>query len=101
MSCSALAELSEILHPPSFARSHSCALVSWLMHCRFHTHAGKMMEEVSITVAYDAHVINQICDEDIFANLVADSRPKPAVGKMHRHAENFQIYYRVDYALIH
>lgn len=48
---------------------------------------GKMMEEVSITVAYDAHVINQICDEDIFASLVANSKPKPAVGKMHDHAK--------------
>uniref|UniRef100_A0A4W4GGZ2 RAB GTPase activating protein 1 like n=1 Tax=Electrophorus electricus TaxID=8005 RepID=A0A4W4GGZ2_ELEEL len=38
-----------------------------------------MMEEVSITVAYNAHVMNQICEEDIFASLVADSRPRPAV----------------------
>ncbi|XP_051549946.1 uncharacterized protein LOC127438412 isoform X8 [Myxocyprinus asiaticus] len=38
-----------------------------------------MMQEVSITVAYDAHVINQIYEEDIFANLVANSKPKPVV----------------------
>ncbi|XP_053539183.1 uncharacterized protein rabgap1l isoform X7 [Ictalurus punctatus] len=64
------------------------------MHCRFHTHAGKMMEEVSITVAYDAHVINQICDEDIFANLVADSRPKPAVPtkKLKKFEKEYQAF---------
>lgn len=40
-----------------------------------------MMEEISITVAYDAHVINQICEEDILASLVALSKPpKPVVG---------------------
>ncbi|CAB1314210.1 unnamed protein product, partial [Coregonus sp. 'balchen'] len=39
-----------------------------------------MMEEISITVAYDAHVINQICEEDILASLVALSKPpKPVV----------------------
>lgn len=59
-----------------------------------------MMEEVSITVAYDAHVINQICDEDIFASLVADSRPKPAVGKNASVCKNLHIYHTADYALI-
>lgn len=38
------------------------------------------MEEISITVAYDAHVINQICEEDLLANLVAHSKPRPVVG---------------------
>ncbi|XP_072555673.1 uncharacterized protein rabgap1l isoform X5 [Paramormyrops kingsleyae] len=38
-----------------------------------------MMEEVSISVAYNAHVINQILEEDYLASLVADSRPKPSV----------------------
>ncbi|XP_064187416.1 uncharacterized protein rabgap1l isoform X6 [Anguilla rostrata] len=38
-----------------------------------------MMEEVSITVAYDAHVINQVSEEDFLASLVADSKPKPVV----------------------
>ncbi|XP_051550895.1 uncharacterized protein LOC127438973 isoform X8 [Myxocyprinus asiaticus] len=38
-----------------------------------------MMQEVSIMVAYDAHVINQIYEEDFFASLVADSKHKPAV----------------------
>ncbi|XP_053369134.1 uncharacterized protein rabgap1l isoform X6 [Clarias gariepinus] len=53
-----------------------------------------MMEEVSITVAYDAHVINQICDEDIFANLVADSRPKPAVPtkKLKKFEKEYQAF---------
>ncbi|KAG5275422.1 hypothetical protein AALO_G00120120 [Alosa alosa] len=40
---------------------------------------NNMMEEVSITVAYDAHVINQICEEDFLANLVADSKPRCVV----------------------
>lgn len=40
-----------------------------------------MMEEISITVAYDAHVINQIYEEDILVSLVAHSKPrKPVVG---------------------
>lgn len=38
------------------------------------------MQEVSITVAYDAHVINQINEEDFFASLVANSKPKPVVS---------------------
>ncbi|KTG01027.1 hypothetical protein cypCar_00025516, partial [Cyprinus carpio] len=41
----------------------------------------KMMQEVSITVAYDAHVINQINEEDFFASLVADSKPKPVAAR--------------------
>lgn len=39
-----------------------------------------MMEEVSIVVAYDAHVFGQLCDEDFLANLVAGSKPKAGVG---------------------
>ncbi|KAG7456798.1 hypothetical protein MATL_G00239680 [Megalops atlanticus] len=35
-----------------------------------------MMEEVSIVVAYDAHIINQMAEEDLLASLVADSRLK-------------------------
>ncbi|KAK2539828.1 hypothetical protein Q9233_001532 [Columba guinea] len=35
-----------------------------------------MMEEISITVAYDAHVFSQLYDEDFLANLVAVSKPK-------------------------
>ncbi|XP_067085662.1 rab GTPase-activating protein 1-like isoform X4 [Osmerus mordax] len=38
-----------------------------------------MMEEISITVAYDAHVINQFCEEDVLANLVAHSKPRHVV----------------------
>ncbi|XP_060797337.1 rab GTPase-activating protein 1-like isoform X6 [Neoarius graeffei] len=55
---------------------------------------GKMMEEVSITVAYDAHVINQICDEDIFASLVADSKPKPTVPtkKLKKFEKEYQAF---------
>ncbi|XP_056131865.1 rab GTPase-activating protein 1-like isoform X5 [Lampris incognitus] len=39
-----------------------------------------MMEEVSITVAYDAHVINQLGEDDILADMVAHSKPpRPVV----------------------
>ncbi|XP_046906251.1 uncharacterized protein rabgap1l isoform X6 [Hypomesus transpacificus] len=38
-----------------------------------------MMEEISITVAYDAHVINQFCEEDVLANMVAHSKPRHVV----------------------
>lgn len=38
------------------------------------------MEEISIMVAYDAHVFSQLCDEDFLANLVAVSKPKSVVG---------------------
>lgn len=41
---------------------------------------GRMMEEVSIMVAYDAHVFSQLCDEDFLANLVAVSKPRSVVG---------------------
>ncbi|KAJ8367157.1 hypothetical protein AAFF_G00330550 [Aldrovandia affinis] len=37
-----------------------------------------MMEEVSIAVAYDAHIINQTTEEDLLASLVADSRLRAA-----------------------
>jgi len=39
-----------------------------------------MMEEVSIMVAYDAHVFSQLYDEDFLANLVAVSKPRSVVG---------------------
>lgn len=38
------------------------------------------MEEISIMVAYDAHVFSQLYDEDFLANLVAGSKPKCVVG---------------------
>lgn len=38
------------------------------------------MEEISIMVAYDAHVFSQLYDEDFLANLVAVSKPKSVVG---------------------
>jgi len=47
---------------------------------RYRQLAGKMMEEISITVAYDAHVFSQLYDEDFLANLVAVSKPKSVVG---------------------
>lgn len=42
--------------------------------------AGKMMEEVSIMVAYDAHVFSQLHDEDFLTGLVAISKPRSMVG---------------------
>ncbi|XP_073449543.1 rab GTPase-activating protein 1-like isoform X6 [Aquarana catesbeiana] len=38
-----------------------------------------MMEEISISMAYDAHLFNQLSDEDILAKLVEISKPKPVV----------------------
>lgn len=42
--------------------------------------AGKMMEEISIMVAYDAHVFSQLNDEDLLTSLVAISKPRSMVG---------------------
>lgn len=39
-----------------------------------------MMDEISIVVAYDAHVFGQLHEEDFLANLVAVSKPKAVVG---------------------
>ena len=39
-----------------------------------------MMEEIPITVAYDAHVFSQLQDEDFLTSLVAVSKPRPTVG---------------------
>lgn len=49
----------------------------------------KMMQEVSIMVAYDAHVVDRPGDEDTLACLVAHSRPlrtpRPVVGLFSGH----------------
>ncbi len=39
-----------------------------------------MMEEVSITVAYDAHIIDQMSEEEILASLVVETLPKKVVS---------------------
>lgn len=39
-----------------------------------------MMEEISIMVAYDAHVCRQLLDEDVLTRLVAGSKPRSLVG---------------------
>ncbi|XP_005996263.1 rab GTPase-activating protein 1-like isoform X4 [Latimeria chalumnae] len=51
-----------------------------------------MMEEVSITVAYDAHVFSQVYDEDVLASMVATSKPKPAVPtkKLKKYEKEYQ-----------
>ncbi|KTG45319.1 hypothetical protein cypCar_00043316 [Cyprinus carpio] len=38
-----------------------------------------MMEEVSIAVAYDAHIFDQMSEEEILASLVVESLPKQVV----------------------
>lgn len=38
------------------------------------------MEEISIMVAYDAHVFSQLHDEDFLTSLVAISKPRSMVG---------------------
>ncbi|KAB0342761.1 hypothetical protein FD754_019687 [Muntiacus muntjak] len=38
-----------------------------------------MMEEISIMVAYDAHVFSQLHDEDFLTSLVAISKPRSMV----------------------
>ncbi|XP_028940067.1 rab GTPase-activating protein 1-like isoform X3 [Antrostomus carolinensis] len=51
-----------------------------------------MMEEVSIMVAYDAHVFSQLYDEDFLANLVAVSKPKSVVPtkKLKKYEREYQ-----------
>ncbi|XP_071607237.1 rab GTPase-activating protein 1-like isoform X8 [Heliangelus exortis] len=51
-----------------------------------------MMEEISITVAYDAHVFSQLSDEDFLANLVAVSKPKAVVPtkKLKKYEREYQ-----------
>lgn len=48
-----------------------------------------MMQEVSIMVAYDAHVVDRPGEEDTLACLVAHSRPlralRPVVGLFSHH----------------
>lgn len=39
-----------------------------------------MMEEVSIAVAYDAYIIDQMSEEEILASLVVESLPKQVVS---------------------
>lgn len=39
-----------------------------------------MMEEVSIAVAYDAHIIDQMSEEEILASLVVETLPKQVVS---------------------
>lgn len=41
---------------------------------------AKMMEEVSIAVAYDAHIIDQMSEEEILASLVVETLPKQVVS---------------------
>lgn len=49
--------------------------------CCLERSAGKMMEEISIMVAYDAHVFSQLHDEDFLTSLVAISKPRSMVGE--------------------
>ncbi|XP_050833127.1 rab GTPase-activating protein 1-like isoform X8 [Serinus canaria] len=51
-----------------------------------------MMEEVSMVVAYDAHVFGQLRDEDLLASLVAGSKPKAVVPtkKLKKYEREYQ-----------
>lgn len=58
------------------------------LHPFLHPASGvKMMQEVSIMVAYNAHVVDRPGEEDTLARLVAHSRPlrtpRPVVGPSH------------------
>ncbi|XP_035871374.1 rab GTPase-activating protein 1-like isoform X6 [Phyllostomus discolor] len=51
-----------------------------------------MMEEISIMVAYDAHVFSQLHDEDLLTSLVAISKPRPMVPtkKLKKYEKEYQ-----------
>ncbi|XP_059840918.1 uncharacterized protein LOC132402205 isoform X6 [Hypanus sabinus] len=51
-----------------------------------------MMEEVSITVAYDAHVFSQMDEEDTLASMVAVTKPKAMVPtkKLKKYEKEYQ-----------
>ncbi|KAM8819200.1 rab GTPase-activating protein 1-like isoform X7 [Bos indicus] len=51
-----------------------------------------MMEEVSIMVAYDAHVFSQLHDEDFLTSLVAISKPRSMVPtkKLKKYEKEYQ-----------
>uniref|UniRef100_K9IFU4 Rab GTPase-activating protein 1-like n=1 Tax=Desmodus rotundus TaxID=9430 RepID=K9IFU4_DESRO len=51
-----------------------------------------MMEEIPITVAYDAHVFSQLQDEDFLTSLVAVSKPRPTVPtkKLKKYEKEYQ-----------
>lgn len=61
--------------------------------------AAKMMEEVSMVVAYDAHVFGQLRDEDLLASLVAGSKPKTVVGAPPL-PEMLKVYYLVPFFVL-
>uniref|UniRef100_UPI00398F0821 rab GTPase-activating protein 1-like isoform X7 n=1 Tax=Pristiophorus japonicus TaxID=55135 RepID=UPI00398F0821 len=52
-----------------------------------------MMEEVSITVAYDAHVFSQMDEEDTLASMVATTKPKSMVPtkKLKKYEKEYQM----------
>ncbi|KAM6165465.1 rab GTPase-activating protein 1-like isoform 6-T6 [Erethizon dorsatum] len=51
-----------------------------------------MMEEISIMVAYDAHVFSQLQDEDFLTSLVAISKPRSLVPtkKLKKYEKEYQ-----------
>ncbi|XP_046286109.1 rab GTPase-activating protein 1-like isoform X8 [Marmota monax] len=51
-----------------------------------------MMEEISIMVAYDAHVFSQLQDEDFLTSLVAISKPRSMVPtkKLKKYEKEYQ-----------
>lgn len=94
---------SHLLHSQREAKPVSCALLLFPLHhlsssllfffilsslLLLGASGVKMMQEVSITVAYDAHVVERPGEEDTLACLVAHSRPlrtpRPVVGPFSR-----------------
>lgn len=75
-----------LLHHFSFSSCFFFILSSSLL---LGERGAKMMQEVSIMVAYDAHVVDRPGEEDTLACLVAHSRPlrtlRPVVGWFSRH----------------
>ncbi|KAH0618242.1 hypothetical protein JD844_017257 [Phrynosoma platyrhinos] len=53
----------------------------------------KMMEEISIVVAYDSHVFSQLYEEDFLSNMVAVSKPKYLVPtkKLKKYEREYQM----------
>lgn len=86
--------------PPSSSSSFSsslhsflCTLPHRLLLFACERQRLKMMQEVSIMVAYDAHVVERPGEEDALARLVARSRPlrsiRPVVGLLVRWLRGF------------
>nr|XP_055057679.1 uncharacterized protein rabgap1l2 isoform X2 [Misgurnus anguillicaudatus] len=66
----------------SFLSPYRFSYVLFVLRSPLFYPAVKMMEEVSIAVAYDAYIIDQMSEEEILASLVAESLPKQVVSSI-------------------